>query len=93
MLSKHNNLLAFGEDTVTISLKGVKTGLNRIDGFAPVLVASGASTANKCPVITYVISDDKKTVDIYCWKHTSTSNPTLIAATDAVQVGWSAIGE
>ena len=96
-LSRHNNLLAFGTETVTGVKAGINPGLNRIESVVPVVDLNNAATkateANKAVVLTIEVAADKKTFTVYAWKHTSTANPTLIAATAAVVVDYIAVGE
>lgn len=58
-----------------------------------VLTARGdaAAEANYTPTLTW--EESSETVTIYAWKHTSTSNPTLIAATDAATVTMVVFGQ
>ncbi len=91
--SKHSPYFAHGTTAVTGSSKGIKPGLNRIEEVVPVVKASLAADANKADSLTIVIATDRKSFDIYAWKATSSSDPTLIAATAAVNVGWIAVGE
>ena len=54
--------------------------------------ASSAADANKLAKATWVRSErDPSVFTVYLWKHTSTSNPTLIAATDAVNLSISVL--
>ena len=83
----------------------VARGTVTLDGSNPTPVSHGLTTVVSCqltdvrsdspgldPVhFTYVISGD--TLNIYAWKYTHSSNPTLIASTDSDDViGWSCVG-
>ena len=67
----------------------VATGLTTVVAFVATLkgtAAPGVSTS----VLTYDISG--ATVNVYAWKPTSTSVPTLVASTGTESFGWIAIG-
>ena len=67
----------------------VATGLTTVVAFVATLKGTatpGVSTS----VLTYDISG--ATVNVYAWKPTSTSVPTLIASTGTESFGWIAIG-
>lgn len=55
------------------------------------LQASVAADANKAVTLTWAYGTKAGTFVIYGWKSTSVSNPTLIAATAAVNVSFTAI--
>ena len=55
--------------------------------------ASTAALANDAPIMTWAYGTQLGTFIIYTWKHTSTSNPTLIAATVAVNVAFLALAD
>ena len=40
-----------------------------------------ATEINKCVKVSYLIAENGQSVTFYGWKHTSTSNPTLVAST------------
>lgn len=52
---------------------------------------SVAANVNYAPALTW--EESSETVTIYAWKHTSTSDPTLIAATSAVDVTMVVFGQ
>lgn len=67
----------------------VATGLTTVVAFVATLkgtAAPGVSTS----VLTYAISG--ATVNVYAWKPTSTSVPTLVASTGTESFGWLAVG-
>jgi hypothetical protein len=67
----------------------VATGLTTVVAFVATLkgtAAPGVSTS----VLTYDISG--ATVNVYAWKPTSTSVPTLVASTGTESFGWLAVG-
>jgi hypothetical protein len=67
----------------------VATGLTTVVAFVATLkgtAAPGVSTS----VLTYDISG--ATVNVYAWKPTSTSVPTLVASTGTESFGWIAVG-
>lgn len=55
------------------------------------LQASTAAVANNAPDLTWAYGPLPGQFVIYAWKFTSVSNPTLIAATVAVNVSFTAI--
>lgn len=78
-----------GVATGTASV-AVATGLTTIDGVALGVKADAAGEINASPSISYEVSGG--TLTIYRWKHTGPSTATLVAATTAGSVGWTAVG-
>lgn len=67
----------------------IATGLGVIN--AVTLTMKGSTSPGLDPyVLTYTTSGDD--LNIYAWKATSSSNPTLIASTDTMTVSWMAVG-
>jgi hypothetical protein len=60
------------------------------NNFTPTVSVQGgtAALANDAVAITWAYGSALGTFIIYTWKNTSTSNPTLIAATTAVNVSF-----
>lgn len=67
----------------------VATGLSTIVGAAVALKGTTAPGVNTS-VVTYGSSSG--TLNLYAWKPTSNSDPTLIASTGTETVGWVAVG-
>jgi len=67
----------------------VATGLTTVVAFVATLKGTAAPGVGTS-VLTYDISG--ATVNVYAWKPTSSSNPTLIASTGTESFGWIAIG-
>ena len=65
------------------------------NNFVPILdqQASLAADVNKSPDFTWAYGPALGQFTIYCWKATSTSNPTLIPATAAVNISFHAIAD
>jgi hypothetical protein len=67
----------------------IATGLTTVTGFACTLEGSSAP-GDGTSVLTYAISGG--TVNVYAWKNTGGTDPTLVASTGTENVGWIAIG-
>jgi hypothetical protein len=67
----------------------VSTPFAQIDA---VMVMKETDTAPGVTTTTYTFDVDGSDVNIYAWKPTSTSNPSLVAATDASDVSYIIIG-
>ena len=67
----------------------VATGLTTVVAFVATLKGTAAPGVGTS-VLTYDISG--ATVNVYAWKPTSSSNPTLIASTGTESFGWIAVG-
>jgi len=92
--SKYNELLHSGIVAVTGS-KVVDLGIGH-NNFVPTLVqqASLAADVNKAHKLSWAYGSKLGTFVIYAWKVTTlASNPTLIAATVAVNVSFTAIAD
>jgi hypothetical protein len=59
----------------------------------PGLTTAPATAANVAPSVTWQYGPGLGQFTIYTWKATSTSNPTLIAATVAATVSFTAIAD
>lgn len=67
----------------------VVTGLTTVTGFAATLTGSAAPGVGTS-VLTYIIASG--TVNVYAWKPTSNSDPTLVASTGTETFAWIAVG-
>lgn len=68
---------------------GIATGLATVTGFTATLKGTGAPGVGTS-TLTADISG--ATVNVYAWKPTSVSNPTLIASTGTEEFYWIAVG-
>lgn len=84
--SKHFPLIALGDLQVT----GSKQIVNPFPGYdvtcQVTLRASSAAEANKAVSCTAALDAAKSLITVCAWEATSSSDPTLIAATDEVTV-------
>lgn len=78
----------------TLALDGtnptpISTGLTTITGVALALEGTTAPGDNTS-VLTYGISGG--TINVYAWKNTGGTDPTLVASTGTENISWIAIG-
>lgn len=66
---------------------------HEIESVSLVQEDSAAANVNKAPKLSYALSADKKSFTIYAWKATGAGDTTLIAATAAVDVRWTAFAK
>ncbi len=91
--SKYNELLHSGIVSVT-GTKVIDLGIGH-NNFVPSvsLQASLAADANKASFVTWAYGSVPGTFVIYAWKATAAATTTLIAATLAVNVSFTAIAD
>jgi hypothetical protein len=84
--------IARGVTAVTGSAADLDTGLDQVED---VIVSIKRSTAPGLDVAlaTWSLGAAAGQISLYCWKPTSANDCTLIAATEAVDVEWLAIGK
>lgn len=97
-INRHNPVLASGTTATTSAVPAsvvVETGLRKVAGGSSGAGVLGASAPSNGVVFTVVENSPVDgSITIYAWKHTSTSNPTLIAATGAVtNIAWHCFGD
>lgn len=80
--------VAHGETAVTGTATAA-TGLTTIAS-CTATIKVGTAPGLETSVVTYTTTG--ATLDLFTWKPTSATNPTLIAATAAATIGWTCIG-
>lgn len=91
--NRHNPLLHSGIESVT-GTKTIDLGIGHNNFvFAATLKSSLAADANKASAVSWDYGPQPGQVTISCWKATAAGTTTLIAATAAVNVSFTAIAD
>ena len=84
--------IARGVTSVTGSAADLDTGLSQVEDVI-VSIKRSSAPALEVALATWALGAAAGQISLFCWKPTAANDCTLIAATEAVDVEWLAIGK
>ncbi len=84
--------IARGVTSVTGAATNIATGLAQVEDVV-VSIKRSAAPGVAVALATWSLGAAAGQLNLYCWKPTAANDCTLIAATEAVDVEWLAIGK